>query len=1596
MDVARIALIVLGLFFGTTVFAQSSSISLPGSEPVQSSSAHTSSARSKSLLTFRALSTTALATSTGSSTTSTTPDVTYGAPYYYEPWTPAGSSPGCTNGRGYPVIPKGPPEQTIDTAITDYENSFISCFGSGCVWTTTQTDPSNPNNLGIAAEVTDGGGCTGIEDIYATAHVSNVGNGDVGGDGEGDGNVSVASPNVGDPINSSTGNKYVKQDDYVDASSWLTFRRFYNSNELAPRGSLGQDWRDSFDRSLTILGSPSASIIMTRPDGSQETFTKSNGVWTSKSSSVDILTETDNAQGVATAYSVFLGANRHTETYTPSGLLTSVTDQTGQGITLAYSTSSTPTTIAPKAGLLLTVTDPKGRKLSLVYNGDSQVSKVTLPDSGTLAYAYDGQSWLSSVTYPDSTTRQYLYNENDFVQAGSFDAPYMTGLIDENGVRYSNTAYDANNRATITLLGGGQFSTFGGINHTQVTYNSDGTSTVTFPLGNTATLGFAQTSTGINQVSSLDQTCSTDCKRPWKSQTFDANGYPVTSIDFKGNKTTTQYDAFGELNVEVDASGTTSQRTIQTTWDTAKRRPLTRTVLDANGNMVFKTAWVYNNMGEVLAKCAIDPAKASTYTCAVTGTPPAGVRRWTYTYCTSVGANCPLVGLLLTATGPRTDLVQTTQYTYYTTSSAVNCGTPGAACFQAGDLHTITDAKGHVTTIVSYDADGRVTRTTDINGVNTDSTYTARGWLASRAVGGSTTQFTYWPFGAVETITDSDGIVTTFGYDKAHRLVEIKDGLGNYVDYNLDGAGNKTSEQTYIGSSRTLVRNLSRTFNALGQLTTVVDGRSNTVFSASASNSYDANGNLMVSSDALGIQTQHAYDPLNRLVSTIQNYNGKDTATQNTTSAFDYDALDHLTGASDPNELNTVYGYDGLSNQTSLQSPDTGNSSNTYDASGNLLTHTDAKGVVSTSTYDALNRIISTTYTDTTQNVSYGYDEANSVTGCASSYPIGRLTRMVEKAVTTIYCYDAHGNVVQKRQVLGTQTDTTNYSYTSANRLKTTKDPDGTLINYTYDATGRISGIAVTPDGSSNPVTVVSNVVWLPFGPVSSYTLGNGQAITRTYDANYALTDLTSAALNLHFARDVMGNINALGNAAGANPATEAYSYDPLYRLTGVSDSGKAVETYTYNKSGDRLSKTASGLATGAYGYKANTHWLTSIGSATRSYDANGNTTGNITGGNTYVFGYNARNRLVSVVLNTSTVGTYTYNALGQRVQKVTTSPTSINERFAYDENGVLIGEYGSDNRDYIWMGNIPVAVVDVTLKGSVASSVVNYIHADHLGTPRAVTNSAGKVIWSWAYKSNPFGEQQPTSSTGYTLNLRYLGQYYDAEKGNNYNYSRDYDPTVGRYFQSDFIGLQGGLSTYGYVSGNPLNFSDSKGQCPWCVGAVIGAISGGIAGYETGGWEGALIGGVIGGGVGAIAPFAAGAAGDIVAGIVGSETAGEVASFATFEGMNTAGAVGGTMATNAAEGQPLMKDTGDAALIGAASSFGEGIAVATGAADSSLLVGGVFSTMSGLNNIFMTADTIPIQPDQPGQLPIPPTLTTEDTLQMPPPFFTPSSDCQY
>jgi RHS repeat-associated protein len=103
-------------------------------------------------------------------------------------------------------------------------------------------------------------------------------------------------------------------------------------------------------------------------------------------------------------------------------------------------------------------------------------------------------------------------------------------------------------------------------------------------------------------------------------------------------------------------------------------------------------------------------------------------------------------------------------------------------------------------------------------------------------------------------------------------------------------------------------------------------------------------------------------------------------------------------------------------------------------------------------------------------------------------------------------------------------------------------------------------------------------------------------------------------------------------------------------------------------------------------------------------------------------------------------------------------------------------------------------------------------IHTDHLGTPHKMTGANQAVVWSAYYK--PFGAATVTVSTIFN-NLRFPGQYFDAETGLNYNYFRDYNPIIGRYVEADPIGIQQGDNhLYAYVENQPINQTDTLGLC--------------------------------------------------------------------------------------------------------------------------------------------------------------------------------------
>jgi len=722
---------------------------------------------------------------------------------------------------------------------------------------------------------------------------------------------------------------------------------------------------------------------------------------------------------------------------------------------------------------------------------------------------------------------------------------------------------------------------------------------------------------------------------------------------------------------------------------------------------------------------------------------------------------------LETVDGPRTEVSDVTTFGYDA----------------YGNLTAITNPLVQTIQITQHDAHGNPLNIVDANSVETVLAYDLRQRLKTRTTAGEVTGIDYKATGLLEKVTAPDGSWIQYDYDAAHRLTDISDQDANRIHYTLDAAGNRTAEEVY-DSSNLLRRNHTRIYNALSRLKQDLGGNGQVTLY-----NYDANGNVVSDTVDGSYVTTNTYDQLNRLFKVTDAANGL--------TQYGYNALDQLTSVTDPRGLVTTYTVNAFGDVTQLQSPDIGTTTSTYDSAGNLKTRTDAKGQTSTYSYDALNRLTQVVYSNGS-TVTYTYDQgANGK---------GRLTGMTDGSGSSNWTYDALGRVATRTQSIGVISHTTAYDYDSAGRLIELTLPSGKRIGYNWVG-NKITGVTL----NDNPLA--SNLSWEPFGPASGWSFANGEQVAKTYDLSGRMTGHSLGTIGYNTA----DRIRSLTHGGVSHLAgTKTYGYDDLHRLTSYSGFGVEIG-YGYDANGNRSEQTGTtGTVTSVLDSASNrlTGLTNSGGSQGFQYDDNGSMTSD--GVKTY--GYDAAGRLTAVTPNAS----YVYNGLGQRTRKTVGIGGTT---FVYDEAGHLLGEYnglGGAIRENVWLGDTPIAV----LRGA----NTYYVHADHLNTPRQIDNQAGEPVWLWdAITFGASAPDQDPMSTGaaFVYNLRHPGQYYDAETGLFQNWHRDYSALLGRYIQSDPIGLLGGLNTYLYAEANPLMYTDPLGLKTFMCTAPLHALGG-------------------------------------------------------------------------------------------------------------------------------------------------------------------------
>lgn len=1006
-----------------------------------------------------------------------------------------------------------------------------------------------------------------------------------------------------------------------------------------------------------------------------------------------------------------------------AGTLDSVTDRNGNSLTYDADgiTSSTGVRVAfhrDGQGRVDEIDDPRGNKIVYTYD----------PTTGDLAAVTDRAGSTTQFLY--GTTPHYLDHVLDpsgrVVARISYTGGRVSGLTDaqDNTTGLSYDLSTLSETVTPPSVDGNPSQP------TKVTYDALGdVISTTDALDHTTTATYDDAKLKTQTQSVGDQTLTT-------SYTYYPDGLVRTVTDPAGYLTSFTYNAFGQP--ETITNGTGDPTTLG---------------YDGNGNLVatttpggVATSSTYFPDGQVHTSTTPDGTTIYAYYAAgETGGIPGAMKRvtdvrgvtTTYIY----DANGNQLTSQWTWVDPRgvlPDRIMTTTNVYDANDRLIQTVDPSGTTTE-----TVYDADGRavwtnephlpgqpsVGTHVVYDADGRVIRTEQYHNVViaitdpnssaptsaltaqdsnpfsvTSTVYDARGeavWAddphlpgSGVTVDGTLTQYDAagnvvgtQRYANVDIEIGSDGAGAPYSYlasqpppsallsststvyDEAGRVQQATDAANHSVTYTYDAAGNQieADDTTEVWQDGTFV-SVPRATSA----------------------TYDDNGRLATSTDALGHKTTYRYDADGHLILT--------TYDDGTTSSATYDANGRKTSETDQDAHTTRYEYnDGHGDLTDVYLPAAPVTSNdgdllvtwldsphyqyTYDSYGNLATVTDPQQHTTTYAYDAFGRKVSETLPTlpdgTAPKQTWRYNT------------LGQLDQVVDfDGQVTDYAYDDQGRVTEKdeyaslaaeQQGTSAAVRVVTYSYDNYDFLiglsgfvfarydtvtisdATNPDADGTTSTY-YDAEGGVIEIDSTVGGAS----AVQGDIAYTYDPATGQKTGVTTAnthVTYGYDQGGRLRTVTAATLDGQALAQPQVTTYAYDKADDLaktflpNGTVETRGYDTLNRLTSVVTTlgdGEAAPvvasfTYTLDNAGRRLSATDADGRTVTY-----------------TYDADGRLTRE-----TITQDPNAADRTFD----------YTYDAAGNRVTMSDTGGASLS--YAYDADGRLTGVFGTTGGAY-------------------------------------------------------------------------------------------------------------------------------------------------------------------------------------------------------------------------------------------------------------------------------------------------------------------------
>lgn len=688
-------------------------------------------------------------------------------------------------------------------------------------------------------------------------------------------------------------------------------------------------------------------------------------------------------------------------------------------------------------------------------------------------------------------------------------------------------------------------------------------------------------------------------------------------------------------------------------------------------------------------------------------------------------------------------------------------------------------------------------------------------------------------------------------FDALNRLakqIRTINGADAVTEYGYDAQGNPTTTQRPQVSAygEAAAPKEVRRYNALDQLTTIEDALNGaakpTTLTPKANDnlqalkapnlagwSYLRDGFgqvLQETSSEMGGSTPGAPTPIKQTFDAAGNLVSR-VDSRGVTETRQYDALNRL----------TAIGYSGSGVDTSLNQSwrwDTSTAGTSLSCSnglGRLCQVTHALGVTSYA-YDAFGNVTGQSQqhanlgSNTTAQWVYDAEDRLSASQGASNKAVA-LQRDAEGRASVVQA-TVNGSITPVVTATTYQVGTT--------VIDRVEQGNGNVFDRDFDAD--FEGYITGTHSSLSPVQQGPAPTWAGLLMLPMLTAGRRSSKSlRTSLRKRSWRALASATLA------ALTGLALLG-AAPSSQATETYTHDERGNVSGITRDGQAA-TYQYDVL-DRL-KAETGPSTQSITYDANGNRTGDAGStytvapnsnrlqtrlgASVVYDSAGNVRLERVRINGAVLNriltYNAANQLANVRINNVLVASYLYDHRGLRGRKTLSNPPAgvpAITLYTHDPNGHLFQEIAGSGPNagqalvtYLWQDDVPAAIVlgPNTPGNPSGQDKLLYLEVDHLNTPRIARDEQKRVVWRW--DSDAFGDTAPNEDPDgdgvkTTINLRFAGQYFDAESGLHYNRHRYYDPQVGRYTQPDPIGVEGGVNPYAYVKGNPISYTDPLG----------------------------------------------------------------------------------------------------------------------------------------------------------------------------------------